>query len=473
MKKSEFGVVGLGVMGSNIALNLADSGVSVSVYNRLSKAKGDVVQTFLKGEANGKKILGFTNLADFVNSLEAPKKILLMVKAGEAVDAVLANLMPFLSSGDIVIDGGNSNFLDTDRRLRELRSSNVLFVGAGISGGEEGARKGASIMPSGDKRAWSEIKPYLQKISAKLPNGEPCCEWIGEGASGHFVKTIHNGIEYADMQMIAEIYQIMRKSGKFSNSEMADVFEGFNKGKLESFLIEITAKILRKKNEDGEFVLDLILDSAGQKGTGKWSVESGVELGNPLSCIAEALFARFVSGRVEMRKKGSQIFGSECKFNMPKAVMFSVLEKSLYATKIIAYAQGFSILSDASKKFNWNLNLGEIAKIWRGGCIIRAKFLEKVTDAFSANDKLENLLFDDFFAEEIRSKVNSLREVLSLAIQGGIAMPASLSALAYFDFLRQNKSPANLIQAQRDFFGAHTYERVDAPQGEFFHTQWF
>lgn len=472
MEKSEFGVAGLGVMGSNIALNLADKGVKVSVFNRLSKGKKNAVEAFLGGEGGDKKISGFTNLKDFAQSLESPRKILLMVKAGEAVDEILEGLMPFLSCGDIVIDGGNSNFKDTARRLAELEGSGILFVGAGISGGEEGARNGASIMPGGNEKAWAEIKPYLQKIAAKLPNGDPCCEWIGGGASGHFVKTIHNGIEYADMQMIAEIYQVMRKSGKFSNVEMADVFEKFNRGKLESFLIEITAKILRRKDESGRFSLDLILDAAGQKGTGKWSVESGAELGSPVSCIAEALFARFVSGRVEMRKSGSRIFGSKCKFNMPRDVMGAVLENALYAAKIIAYAQGFSILSDASKKFGWNLNLGEIAKIWRGGCIIRAKFLDRVTEAFSADGSLENLLFDGFFAEEIRASVNSLREVASLAAQGGVSMPASFSALAYFDSARQAESPSNLIQAQRDFFGAHTYERMDAPRGEFFHTKW-
>ncbi len=471
MKKSEFGVVGLGVMGSNITLNLADKGVAVSVYNRLSQGKANAVEAFLNGVAKGKNILGFTNLKDFVESLESPKKILLMVKAGEAVDEMIRKIAHFLNVGDIIIDGGNSNFLDTQRRLDEISSSGILFVGAGISGGEEGARNGASIMPSGDEKAWNKIKPYLQKIAAKLPSGEPCCQWVGSGASGHFVKTIHNGIEYADMQMIAEIYQIMRKSGKFNNQEIATVFEKFNQGKLESFLIEITAKILRHKT-DGEFTLDLILDVASQKGTGKWSIESAVNLNNPLTCIAEALMARFVSSHLELRKTGAQIFGSECKFMMPTDAMLNALAKALYAAKIIAYAQGFSILQEASTKFNWDLKLGEIAKIWRGGCIIRARFLEKITAAFTVNPSLENLLFDEFFAEEIRANINSLREVLSLAIQGGLPMPSCVSALSYFDFMRQSKSSANLIQAQRDFFGAHTYEKINAPRGEFFHTKW-
>ena len=469
-EKSEVGVAGLGAMGSNLALNFEGAGLRVSVFNRPSKSRSSVGD-FLSGRARGKKIAGFENLKDFAESLGRPRKIVFMVKAGAAVGEVLQSLLPHLSAGDIVVDCGNSDFRDTRARVAHLEKSGVMFVGAGISGGTEGARHGASIMLGGNEKAASAALELMQKAAAKLGGGGVCCAWLGGGGAGHFAKTVHNSIEYALMQLIAETYQIMRRCGKFSNAEIADVFGEFGGGRLGGYLVEITEKILRFQ-EGGRYVLDGILDCAGQKGSGVLGAAEALENSAPFSCAAEAVFARFISADIEARGQGARIFGSECNFNMPAFSMKKVLEKALFAANIIAYSQGFGLLRAASERHSWNFDLGEIARIWRGGCIIRARILEDISAAFSKDSSLKNLMFCEYFAESLKACANSLREVVSLAAQGGIPAPAFSAALAHFDLVRQAQSPANLIQAQRDFFGAHSYEKIGRPRGEFYHSDW-
>jgi len=468
MKKSNFGLIGLAVMGENLALNIESRGYSVSVFNRtFSKT-----QDFIAGRAKDKNFKGYENIKDFVDSIESPRRIMLMVKAGDVVDKTIESLLPFLSSGDIIIDGGNSDYRDTERRVSDLSKKGILFVGSGVSGGEEGALLGPSLMPGGNIDAWPFVKEVFMDISAKTDKNEACCNWMGNGGAGHFVKMVHNGIEYGDMQLISEAYNIMKNVFGMSNNEIGDQFTKWNNGVLNSYLIEITSEIFKYKDND-EFVLDKILDVAGQKGTGKWTVEISLDLGNPLTLITEAVFSRYLSSLKDIREKVSKEFHKDRPVkgtNLEE--MLDNLESTLYSAKIISYTQGFSLLRDADKKFNWNLNMAEIAETWRGGCIIRSGFLDKIADAFRKNNSLENLLLDDYFKNEIRNNLSGFKLTCSLAILNDITAPAFISSLNYFNGLRSEVLPANLIQAQRDYFGAHTYERIDKSRGEFFHTNW-
>jgi 6-phosphogluconate dehydrogenase len=461
-------------MGQNLILNMNDHGFTVVAYNRTTSKVDD----FLANEAKGTRIQGAHSIEEMVSKLKRPRRIMLMVKAGSAVDEFIAQLIPHLEPGDIVIDGGNSLYNDTNRRVKELESHGLLYIGTGVSGGEEGARFGPSIMPGGSAAAWPHVKDIFQGISAKVDGGTPCCDWVGGGGSGHYVKMVHNGIEYGDMQLICEAYSLMRDGLGMSADEMAAVFKEWNAGELDSFLIEITANILAKKDEDGTPLVDKILDTAGQKGTGKWTVIDSANLAQPVTLIAEAVFSRCVSAMKDERVKaarklkGPRPVLSQAKDAAKKKALVNDIMSALYASKIVSYAQGYMLLRAAAKEYSWNLNYGGIALMWRGGCIIRSRFLGRIKEAYDKNPKLTNLLLDDYFRGEIKRSQKGWRNVVSLAVKKGIPVPAFSTALAFFDGYRNARLPANLLQAQRDYFGAHTYERVDKPRGEFFHTNW-
>jgi 6-phosphogluconate dehydrogenase len=469
--KSDIGLIGMAVMGENLVLNMAGKGFTVSVYNRTPER----VDEFLAGPAKGLSIIGFHDLAKFVQSLERPRRVMLMVKAGKPVDDLIGQLLPLLDPGDVIIDGGNSHFPDTNRRTAFVESKGLLYIGTGVSGGEEGALKGPSIMPGGSREAWPLVKPVFQKISAKVEGDVPCCDWVGENGAGHFVKMVHNGIEYGDMQLIGEVYQLMKDRLGLSNDRMAEVFADWNGGELDSYLIEITADILRFKEEDGSTLVDHILDAAGQKGTGQWTGRSALELGVPLTLITESVFSRSLSAMKEERIKASTLLRPEIlKPEKPEdpTVALEELRQALYASKIISYAQGYMLMRAAAREYGWNLNYGGIALMWRGGCIIRSVFLGKIKEAFDRDPELPNILMDPFFSNKVLEAQGAWRKVVADAVMGGIPVPALSAALAFFDGYRTGRLPANLLQAQRDYFGAHTYERTDKPRGEFFHTQW-
>ena len=469
MADADIGVIGLAVMGENLVLNMAGRGFTVAVYNRTTARVDD----FVAGRANGKTIVGTHSLEELCARLGKPRRIMLMIKAGAAVDRVIESLLPHLEPGDVVIDGGNSEYRDSDRRTTALAKENILFVGAGVSGGEEGALRGPSIMPGGHRAAWPAIRPILQAIAAKSNEGEPCCDWIGNGGAGHFVKMVHNGIEYADMQMICEAYQVMRDGLRMSNDQMHEVLARWNDGVLNSYLIEITRDILAFRDEDGNATLDLIRDKAAQKGTGKWTVISALDSGQPLSLIGEAVFARFLSALKDERVNAHKLLsGPGAVFSGDREALVDDLEQALYASKIVSYAQGFQLMQAVSHNRNWNLDPGAIALMWRGGCIIRSAFLENIRDAFERNTDLTNLLLDPFFTTAIANAQASWRRVVATAATLGIPLPCIGAALAYYDGYRTERLPANLLQAQRDYFGAHSYERVDGPRGEFCHTNW-
>ena len=476
MKKSDIGLIGLAVMGENLVMNMERSGFTVSVYNRTAEKTRD----FLNGRAKGKNITGAETLEAFVGQLETPRKVFLMVKAGEAVDGFIENLIPLLAPGDIIIDGGNSHFPDTARRTAYVESKGLLYVGTGVSGGEEGALKGPSMMPGGSDKAWPSVKPIFQAISAKVEDGSPCCQWVGQGGAGHFVKMVHNGIEYGDMQLICEAYQVMRDGLGMAAGEIGDVFAEWNRGELASYLIEITADILRYKDTDGSPLVDKIRDTAGQKGTGKWTVISALDEGIALTLIGEAVFSRCLSAIKDERITASRILKGPEVNAAPintsgggdKKAFLAALRDALYASKIISYAQGYALMQSAAAAYGWKLNYGEIALMWRGGCIIRSVFLGEIKKAFDKNPSLPNLLLDDYFQNKVETAQTGWRTVCAAAVNAGIPLPAMQAALAYFDGYRCPKLPANLLQAQRDYFGAHTYERLDGERGRFYHTNW-
>ena len=467
--QSDIGLIGLGVMGTSLALNMESHGFKVSVHNRTSKQIDDLVNN---RSING-GLKGFEDLNDFVVSIKKPRKIMLMVVAGKVVDDYINKLTPLIDEGDIIIDAGNSHYPDSIRRTKELEAQGFKFIGLGVSGGEEGALKGPSMMPGGSFSAWPEVRDIFQSISAKVDDNVPCCDWIGEDGSGHFVKMVHNGIEYGDMQLICEAYQIMKDVLKMSNDEMHEVFKKWNEGELSSYLIEITADILKYKEKDGTYLVDNILDTAGEKGTGKWTAAVALELGSSLTLIGEAVFARYLSSLKDQRVVASkQLNGPVVNFSGDKEQVLNDLHDALYASKIVSYAQGYTLLTNAAKQFNWNLNYGGIALMWRGGCIIRSVFLTKINDAYKNNPEINNLLLDPFFKNVINNSQKGWRQIITVAITNGIPIPAMTSSLSYFDGYRSEKLPANLLQAQRDYFGAHTYERLDGNKGEFFHTDW-
>lgn len=469
MSQADIAVIGLAVMGENLVLNMESKGFTVAVYNRTA----DKVTNFVEGRAKGKNIIGTTSLEELVKSLKSPRKIMIMIKAGGPVDAVIDTLTPLLDKGDILIDGGNTNFPDSSRRTKALGEKGLLYVGTGVSGGEEGALKGPSLMPGGAPEAWTAIKPIFQGISAKTDDGEPCCDWVGNGGAGHFVKMVHNGIEYGDMQLICEAYQIMKEGLGMSYEEMHDVFDNWNKGDLDSYLIEISRDILAFRDENGEPLLESILDTAGQKGTGKWTGITALDLGVPLTLIGESVFARCLSSIKEERVEASKIIpGPTAKFEGDKKAFIDDLGKALYASKLVSYAQGYSLMRTASDENNWELNYGSVALMWRGGCIIRSGFLGKIRDAYAKNADLPNLLQDQYFTQKIDEAQGGWRNICAQAAMLGVPLPAMSSALAYFDGYRSARLPANLLQAQRDYFGAHMYERTDKPRGKFFHTNW-
>ena len=467
--QSDIGLIGLGVMGTSLALNMESHGFKVSVHNRTSKQIDDLVNN---RSING-GLKGFEDLNDFVVSIKKPRKIMLMVVAGKVVDDYINKLTPLIDEDDIIIDAGNSHYPDSIRRTKDLEAQGFKFIGLGVSGGEEGALKGPSMMPGGSFSAWPEVRDIFQSISAKVDDNVPCCDWIGEDGSGHFVKMVHNGIEYGDMQLICEAYQIMKDVLKMSNDEMHEVFKKWNEGELSSYLIEITADILKYKEKDGTYLVDNILDTAGEKGTGKWTAAVALELGSSLTLIGEAVFARYLSSLKDQRVEASkQLNGPVVNFSGDKEQVLNDLHDALYASKIVSYAQGYTLLTNAAKQFNWNLNYGGIALMWRGGCIIRSVFLTKINDAYKNNPEINNLLLDPFFKNVINNSQKGWRQIITVAITNGIPIPAMTSSLSYFDGYRSEKLPANLLQAQRDYFGAHTYERLDGNKGEFFHTDW-
>ena len=470
MKTYDIGLIGLAVMGENLVLNMESKGFSVAVFNRtVSK-----VDDFVNGPAAGKNIKGCHSIEELVASLSAPRKVMLMVKAGKPVDDFIEMLLPLMQKGDIIIDGGNSHFPDTIRRTKYVESKGLLYIGTGVSGGEEGALKGPSIMPGGSFAAWPYVKPIFQSIAAKVGDGVPCCSWVGDNGAGHYVKMCHNGIEYGDMQMICEAYQLMSKLLGMSTDEMHEVFKEWNTGELDSYLIEITRDILAKKDpETGKPLVDVILDTAGQKGTGKWTSQSALDLGIPAQTIAEAVFARTMSAIKEERVAASKVLtGPAPSFNGDKKEAVEMIRQALYASKICSYAQGLQLIRAAAVEYGWSLNFGEIALMWRGGCIIRAQFLGKIKEAFDKRPDLPNLLLDDYFKAVIDKTQASWRKVVAMAVENGIPVPAFSISLAYYDGYRSGRLPANMLQAQRDYFGAHTYERTDKPRGEFFHTEW-
>ena len=470
MKKADIGLIGLAVMGENLALKMESKGFTVAVYNRNFPGEEGVVDRFVDGRGKGKHFIGTHSIEQLVESVKRPRKIMMMVKAGSPVDELIARLVPFLSPGDVIIDGGNSDFHDTERRVKEVEAKGFYFVGTGISGGEEGALHGPSVMPGGSAEAWPLVKDILQGISAKLEDGTPCCEWIGSGGAGHFVKTVHNGIEYGDMQLISEAYALLKRRKGLDNDALAIVFDEWNAGELDSFLIDITANILRYKDVDGQPLLDKILDVAGQKGTGKWSAIAAMDENDPLTLITEAVYARLLSAMYEERRRASGLYPEPVEVN--ENLYVEEVRQALYAAKLVSYAQGFSLLRRASEHYGWELNFGTIARIWRKGCIIRSVFLQKITEAYRKNPALENLLFDDFFRGKIQNALPDWRKVVAEGALSGVALPAMSAALTYFDGLRTLHSAANMLQAQRDYFGAHTYERVDRDRGHFFHTNW-
>jgi 6-phosphogluconate dehydrogenase len=469
-KKADIGLIGLAVMGENLVLNMESKGFTVAVYNRTTSKVDD----FVNGRGKDKNFIGCHSIEELCQNLERPRKVMLMVKAGEVVDLFIDQVLPYLEEGDIIIDGGNSNFPDSNRRVKELQEKGILFVGSGVSGGEEGALKGPSLMPGGAKEAWGHIKPIFQKISAKVEDGSPCCDWVGDEGSGHFVKMVHNGIEYGDMQLICEAYQLMKDLLGYSNEQIGDVFREWNKGELDSYLIEISGDIFAKKDEEtGEYVVDQILDTAGQKGTGKWTAISALDHGVPVTLIGEAVFSRCLSAQKETRVKASAVLkGITNSFNGDAKEFTESIRQALYAAKIVSYAQGFNLIRAAADEFGWSLNYGAIALMWRGGCIIRSTFLKDIKDAFVNNPDLENLLLAPYFTEVMEKNQAGWRQVAATAMQSGVPIPAMTAALNYFDGFRTARLPANLLQAQRDYFGAHTYERVNKPRGEFFHTNW-
>jgi 6-phosphogluconate dehydrogenase len=469
MKKSDIGVIGLAVMGENLVLNMAGKGFTVSVFNRTT----DRVTHFLEGRAKGLPIVGAYSLAELVSQLERPRKVMMMVKAGQPVDDFIDLLIPLLEAGDIIIDGGNSHFPDTIRRTARIEAQGLLFVGTGVSGGEEGALKGPSMMPGGSPAAWPHVKPIFQAVCAKVEDGSPCCDWVGEDGAGHFVKMVHNGIEYGDMQLICEAYQLMRDVLGLSAPDMHEVFKQWNEGELDSYLIEITRDILAFRDEDGQPIVDKILDTAGQKGTGKWTATTALDEGIPLTLIGEAVFARCLSAMKDERVTAAAAFGkAKPSFAGDRAAFIEDIRQALYAAKIISYAQGYILMRAAAKTYNWNLNYGGIALMWRGGCIIRSIFLGRIKDAYDRDPALSNLLLDPYFKQTITRLLPAWRNVAAQALLQGVPAPALTAALSYFDGYTCEFLPANLLQAQRDYFGAHTYERLDAPRGQYFHTNW-
>jgi len=469
MKKSDIGLIGLAVMGENLVLNLASKGFSVSVYNR-SIGK---VRDFAEGRGKNTNIRGAYSLEEFVSQLDRPRKVMMMVKAGTPVDDLIEKLLPLLEEGDIIIDGGNSLFSDTIRRTAYVESKGMLYIGTGVSGGEEGALKGPSIMPGGSPAAWPFVKPIFQSICAKVEDGSPCCDWVGENGAGHFVKMVHNGIEYGDMQLICEAYLLMRDLLGMTADEMSNVFNEWNKTELDSYLIEITGEILAFKDSDGKPLVDKILDTAGQKGTGKWTGVAALEEGVPLTLIGEAVFARCLSAMKNERVVASRVYPkNRAKFSGDKTAFIEEIRKALFASKIVSYTQGYILMRSAAKTYNWNLNYGGIALMWRGGCIIRSVFLGKIKDAFDTNPELSNLMLDPYFKKTIENLLPAWRNVAAASIKYEIPASALCSAINYFDGYTSEFLPANLLQAQRDYFGAHTYERIDSPMGQFFHTNW-
>lgn len=470
MQHADIGLIGLAVMGENLVMNMESKGFTVAVYNRTASRVTD----FVCGRAKDKNIIGAATLPELVSALARPRKVMMMIKAGAAVDAMIQDLLPLLEPGDIIIDGGNSHFPDTIRRTREVEAKGMLYVGCGVSGGEEGALRGPSLMPGGSPAAWPVVRPILQSIAAHVEDGSPCCDWVGENGAGHFVKMVHNGIEYGDMQLICEAYMLLKNGVGLSNAQMADVFTQWNKTELDSYLIEITRDILGYASPEGEVVLDKILDTAGQKGTGKWTGIAALDQGVPLTLIGEAVFARCLSARKEERVRAAEVYPKDAgqKWEGSAAEHIELIRRALYASKIISYAQGYTLMADAAKTYGWNLNYGGIALMWRGGCIIRSVFLGKIKEAYDANPQLSNLLLDPYFAQTIKDLLPAWRAVCGRAVASGIPAPAFTSALAYFDGYTCPRLPANLLQAQRDYFGAHTYERTDRPRGEFFHTDW-
>ncbi|MDI9605797.1 MAG: decarboxylating NADP(+)-dependent phosphogluconate dehydrogenase [Bacteroidota bacterium] len=468
-QKADIGLIGLAVMGENLVLNMESKGYTVAVFNRtISK-----VHNFIGGRGKGKNFIGADSLEELVSAIKRPRKVMMLVKAGKPVDDFIDRLIPLLEPGDIIIDGGNSHFPDTVRRTAYVESKGLLYVGTGVSGGEEGALLGPSMMPGGSPEAWPHVKEIFQAVSAKVEDGTPCCDWVGENGAGHFVKMVHNGIEYGDMQIINEAYHLMKELLGMDAFEQHEVFKRWNKGVLDSYLIEITADILAYKDEDGSPLVEKILDTAGQKGTGKWTAVTALDLGIPLTLIGESVFSRCLSAQKDLRVKASKAIKVAKKpFEGDKRQFIDDLEKALYAAKIISYAQGYDLMMEAAKEYNWNLNYGGIALMWRGGCIIRSRFLGDIKNAFDKNPSLENLLLDPFFKKEVLSAQESWRRVCATALMHGVPVPALTSALTYFDGFRNERLPANLLQAQRDYFGAHMYERVDAPRGEYFHTDW-
>ncbi len=465
---ADIGLVGLAVMGQNLVLNMDDHGYRVAVFNRTT-AK---VNEFLAGPAAGTGVIATHSLEELAASLSRPRRVMLMVKAGDAVDATITQVLPYLEPGDIVIDGGNSNFVDSIRRERELRDRGLLFVGTGISGGEEGARHGPSIMPGGSPAAWPLVREIFQAIAAKVDGDTPCCDWVGEGGAGHYVKMVHNGIEYGDMQLIAEAYDLLLSVAGLSHEELHDVFDEWNRGKLDSYLIEITRDIMGFRDANGEPLVEKIVDSAGQKGTGKWTAISALELGMPMTLVAEAVFARILSALKDERAAASRLLAQPPTMAPCGTGFVDDVRDALYASKIVSYSQGFMLFREAAVEYGWNLNYGGIALMWRGGCIIRSAFLGEIKEAFERDPELANLLLDPYFRDEVAGAEPGWRRATSAAIGSGVPVPAYSSALAFFDGYRRQRLPANLIQAQRDYFGAHTYERVDRPRGEWFHTDW-
>jgi 6-phosphogluconate dehydrogenase len=466
----DIGLIGLAVMGQNLVLNMNDHGFKVAVFNRtVSK-----VDDFLANEARGTQVAGAHSIAEFTSLLKRPRRVMMMVRAGSTIDQVIEEILPHLEAGDILIDGGNSLFSDSTRRTKYLAEKGILFIGTGVSGGEEGARTGPSIMPGGNPEAWPHVRPILQAIAARVEDGTPCCDWVGEEGAGHFVKMVHNGIEYGDMQLICEAYDLLQRGLGLSADELHEVFSAWNKGELDSYLIEISSEIFAKKDEDGSPLVDKILDTAGQKGTGKWTVISALDTGQPVTLIGESVFARCLSAIKDERVAASKVLRGPK--SVPKvgdrAKFIEDVRRALYCSKIVSYAQGYMLLRAAAQEYKWNLNMGGIALMWRGGCIIRSQFLGNIKEAFKRNKGLNNLLLDKFFSRAVNKYQASWRKAVAHAIKLGVPTPAFSTALAFFDGYRAGRLPANLLQAQRDYFGAHTYERVDQPRGQFFHTNW-
>lgn len=467
---ADFGLIGLAVMGENLVLNVESRGFTVAVFNRTVARVDD----FVAGRAKGKKIVGTRSVKELVAALKRPRKVMIMVKAGPAVDQVIDEVAPLLEPGDILIDGGNTHYPDTTRRTKALKAKGFLYIGTGVSGGEEGALKGPSIMPGGDPAAWPAVKPIFQAIAARAPDGSPCCDWVGDEGAGHYVKMVHNGIEYGDMQLICETYDLLRRVAGLSADELHEVFGRWNKGRLDSYLIEITRDIFGYKDPDtGKPMVEMIQDIAGQKGTGKWMVNSSLDLGIPLTLITEAVFARCLAAQKDERVAAEKALkGPEPKLSGDKKAFIDDVELALYASKIVSYAQGFALMRAMAKESGWKINNGAVALMWRGGCIIRSVFLGKIKEAFDRNADLTNLLVDSYFAKEVTEAQASWRRTIGAGVANGIPLPAMSAALAYFDGYRCGRLPANLLQAQRDYFGAHTYERLDKPRGQFFHTNW-